>query len=133
MKGAVKDEGEPNTTPIISYLGIPLNLAYKYSFTEKSDFFIQAGPYLGYGLSGKLNPAGKVLIFSAEGGLKRFDYGVGFGAGVEFGSLVASLNYQLGLMNLLEPMSSDFLDLSDMKLKNKVFQISIAYMFVKKK
>ena len=47
--------------------------------------------------------------------------GLGFGAGVELGSLVVSLNYELGLANIE--------DSSDYKVKNKVLQISLAYMF----
>ena len=65
--------------------------------------------------------------------MKRFDYGLGFGGGVQFGSIVASVNYQLGLANMLEPMSSEFFDLPDIKMKNKVFQISLAYMFGKRR
>ena len=57
--------------------------------------------------------------------MKRLDMGLGFGAGVELGQIVFSLNYELGLANII--------DSSPEKLKNKVFQISLAYMFGAKK
>ena len=57
--------------------------------------------------------------------LKRLDFGVGFGAGVIFGNMTAGISYNLGLANI----SSDTSD--GMTLKNKVFQISIGYLFGK--
>ena len=111
-------------TETFNYLEIPLNLAYLFPINDKSDFFIQAGPFLGYALSGKeeIGSESESIDFE-ESMLKRFDYGVGFGAGVQFGSIVASLNYQLGLANLND--DPDY----DATFKNKVFQISLAYMF----
>jgi hypothetical protein len=135
LKGAKieGDEFSPNEQIKINYLEIPLNLAYKFPLKEKSDFFIQAGPYLAYGLSGTDEYGEESIdLFSEEGGAKRFDYGLGFGGGVQFGSIVASVNYQLGLANLIESTSTEF-ETPDVKVKNKVFQISLAYMFGKKK
>lgn len=112
------------TTTTFNDLEIPLNLAYKFPINDKSKFFIQAGPFLGYALSGKdKDSEGSVSIdFEAES-IKRFNYGLGVGAGIELGSIVASANYQIGLANLYDDTS--------VKLKSKVFQISLAYMFVK--
>jgi len=109
----------------INYLEIPLNFAYKFPINETSDFFIQAGPYLAYALNGKEKGGGETtdLEFGTDN-WKRIDFGLGFGAGVEFGPIVTSLNYQLGLANLADD--------PDVKAKNKVFQISVAYMFGKK-
>jgi hypothetical protein len=134
LKGAKVegDEFSPNEQIKINYLEIPLNLAYKFPLKEKSDFFIQAGPYVGYGLSGTDEYGEESIdLFSDEGGGKRFDYGLGFGGGVDFGKLVVSIDYQLGLANLIESTSTEF-ESPDVKVKNKVFQISVAYMFGKK-
>ena len=108
----------------LNYLEVPLNLAYKFPIKEQTKFLIQAGPYLGYALSGKAKSGGEsVSVNFSEDGIKRFDYGLGFGAGVEFGQIVTSINYQVGLANLNDDSTMDA------KLKNKVFQISLAYMF----
>jgi hypothetical protein len=101
----------------MDYLEIPLNLAYKFPLNDKSHFFIQAGPYLSYGF-------GSTEAIRDEG---QINYGLGFGAGVQFGSIVASLNYELGIAGIPENSSAT------MNNNNKVFQISVAYMFGKKK
>ena len=127
MKGS-KAEGVNGYTATINYLDVPLNLAYKFAISEKSKFFIQAGPNLSYALSGKVKSDGVSEIIKFGSGVdesKRFDIGLGFGAGVEFGSIVASVNYQLGL--------ADLDNYTDSKTKSKVFQISLAYMFAAKK
>ncbi len=115
-------------TLTFNYFEIPLNFAYKFPINDKSKFFIQAGPYLAYAMSGKDKTGSETQdIKFGNNQWKRFDYGLGFGAGLEFGAIVTSLNYELGLANLSDDSSAD------MKIKNKVFQISIAYMFGNKK
>jgi len=112
------------STEKINYLEIPLNVAYKHPIDEKIKIFGQIGPYLAYALSGKDKTDGTTTdITFGSGGMKRFDLGLGIGAGVEFGPIVAGLGYQFGLANLA--------DSSDGKVKNKVLQISVAYMFRK--
>lgn len=116
-------EGE-GVTEQLNYLEIPLNIAYKFSTSETTNFFIQAGPYLGYALSGKNKMDGETVdVEFGDGQMKRFDLGLGIGLGLELGPIVPSVSYQFGLANL----SDD----SDITVKNKVLQVSIAYMFGK--
>ncbi len=113
------------STETLNYLEVPVYLAYKFVASETSKFFVQAGPYLGYALSGKEKMNGETTdITFGDGGAKRIDFGLGFGLGLEFGRFVPSINYQLGLANIN--------DGTDTKLKNKVLQISVNYMFGKK-
>ncbi len=113
----------------INYLEIPLNLAYKFPVNEKSKFFIQAGPYIGFGLSIKETVGGiKKNGSFKEAGLKNFDLGVGFGGGMEFGRFVALINYEVGLANI-----NDTQEMGNVAMKNKVFQISLAYALWAKK
>ncbi len=108
----------------LNVIEIPMNFAYKFALSESSNFVIQAGPYLGYAMSGKSEWDGHSEdIEFGDDGYKRFDFGIGFGPALEFGPVVASLNYQLGLANMADD--------EDVKVKNKVFQISLAYMFGK--
>ena len=125
IKGA-KTEGTDGITETLNYLVVPLNLAYKFPINEGAKFFLQAGPYVGYALSGKdkYSDGSDNIKFGEKGGMKRGDFGIGFGAGVEFGAIVAGLNYELGLSNMLDDATY--------KEKNKVIQISIAYMFGEK-
>ena len=130
LKGTKLDlefEGEGvKATDKIHYLEIPLNAAYKFPINDAANIFVQAGPYLAYGLSGKEKAEADGVeeegdLFEGDDAMKRFDWGLGFGGGVEFGSIVASINYQLGLANLSDESSAE--------AKMKVFQISLAYMF----
>jgi hypothetical protein len=115
-----------STTYKINCLDIPLNLAFRFPLGRKSSVFIQTGPYLGYTINGKSKFGGEIeAITIGEGGMKRYDFGFGTGAGLNFGSLTTSLNYQRGLAN----MNADPAD--DAKLQHKVFQVSVAYMFTK--
>ena len=128
LKGfKIKSQGETITNKF-NYLEIPINVAYKFTLTETSKFFIQAGPYMAYALSakGKKDDVSVDIDFKDDG-VTRFDYGFGFGGGLEFNSFVTSLNYQLGFANIFNDDSYD----SDIKVKNKVLQLSVAYMFGK--
>jgi hypothetical protein len=105
-------------------LEIPLNFAYKHTLNDEFKLFGQVGPYLGYALSGKAKSEGETEdVEFGEGEMKRIDFGIGIGAGIDFGLIATSLNYQLGLANIVDD--------PDVKVKNKVFQISVAYMFGK--
>ncbi len=111
----------------LSYLDIPLNLAYKFPLIGKSKFFIQGGPYMGLGLGGSVKiqttPETPIQDVYSYNYLHNFDFGVGAGAGFEFGPLVASVNYELGIsnLNLSTTLPGTY--------KNKALQFSIAYMF----
>jgi len=111
-------------TSKINYLEIPMNFAYKFATSETSNFLVQAGPYLGYALSGKDKTDGETIdVEFGDGGMRRVDFGLGIGLGLEFGPLVPTVSYQFGLANLS--------GISEMKVKNNAFLISIAYMFGK--
>jgi len=126
VKGAKMEYGNENASTSLNYLEIPLNVAYKFSLGESSNFFVQAGPYLAYALSGKtkFGDESEDIDFEADG-MKRMDFGLGIGAGIELGPIVPSVSYQLGLSNLNDDSEMDG------TVKNKVLQFSIAYMFGK--
>lgn len=121
-------EGGETMTEKINCLDVPLNLAYKFALNAKSDFFIQAGPYLSYALNGKEKIGSVSTDLEFKDNVKRFDYGLGFGGGVEFGSMAASLNYQLGVADLNDVPAAE---LDGFKIKNKVLQLSLTYIFGK--
>ena len=64
----------------IQYFEIPLNLIYKYDFSGPS-IFVNVGPYIGIGLSGKVKTADEevdIEFGSDDDELKRVDTGVNF-------------------------------------------------------
>jgi len=112
--------GTEKTLLKLNCLEIPLYIEYKFPF-ESNMFFIQAGPYFGYTLSNKVN--GKKGVHFDEKGMSRFDFGLGGAVGFEFGQFVPSIAYQLGI--------ADQFAYEELVGRNRVLQISLAYMFRK--
>lgn len=103
------------------YFELPFNLEMKTLVKNKTSLFIQAGPYAGYAFTGKSYWYGETETINYDrAGMNRYDYGIGFGGGIELGDLVLSVNYQKGFANLSKN--------SDIEFKNKVLQFSIAIM-----
>jgi len=127
------------------YIEIPINAMYVVDLNGvKLQIF--AGPYFGFGVSGNINldysssgalPTGYTLPASSStaikfgtdatnDNLKMLDIGLNFGAGVEYNKMLFRIQYGLGLTNL-NPDTSSGADTE----KNKVFGISVGYMFGK--
>ena len=130
---------ESNTKLNLLYLDIPIIMKGNYSISEQTYLFLAAGPYIGIGLTGKIksesisNGEKETDSRDMEWGsdkendfLKRLDYGLNFGAGVEFNSIQIALSYGLGLANI-----STYTD-DDVKIKNRVLQFSLGYRFLPK-
>ena len=114
------------------YLDVPLTAKARYDFGG-AEIFGTAGPYVGMGLSGKMK---QQIIGSAElidsekdvswdSDLKRLDYGLTIGAGVEVNAIRIGISYQLGFANI-----SAFPQVEDHFIYNRVFRISAGYRIV---
>ena len=88
------------------------------------------GPYVGVGLTGKYKTSdspdytlkwGK----AADDDLERFNYGLVFGAGVEFNAFQLGISYELGLANMAPS------DAEGEKIHDRVLGISLGYWFGK--
>jgi len=94
------------------YLTIPILAKPKYSLNETTNIFILAGPSVGFGISGKSvvkvgdERETEDVEWGGDEGLKRLDFGLNIGAGVELGSLEVGIGYVLGLANIIP--SDDF-------------------------
>lgn len=113
----------------LNYLQIPVNAQYKLDLGGMN-LLLQAGPYLGYAVSGKvvakaggLKEEEKIEFGSKDEELKALDYGLGFGAGLQFGYIQAGLGYNIGLANL----SND----KHATTKNSGLAITLTYLFGK--
>jgi hypothetical protein len=119
------DDSDAKIVFNLNYLQVPINAQYKLLFGERLALTLQAGPYVGYGLNGKMKfwgEDGKKISDSdlnegltgdekdwfkikfgsdkEKDNMKAFDFGVGFGAGLQFGNAHLGLGYNLGLMNI---------------------------------
>lgn len=128
LKGGQLDYGDILSVNVDAYyLEIPIHIGYKHVFNEKFALFGEFGPYVGFGLFGKLKLESEgesmsVDTFSKKGGVKRFDMGLGFRVGAEINKLIPiSIGYDFGLANINTE--------DDPNLKNSNLTVSIGYKF----
>jgi len=112
----------------LMYLQLPVHVGYKLPVTEGTNIVFRAGPYLAYGIAGKtkvVNPEdGKKYKENSFGddGFKRFDFGLGFGVGAEFGKINAGVGCDFGLVNIADTDGNG-------KVRNMNVSISVGYKF----
>ena len=104
------------------YLQVPANLVVKLPLQSSASIFLHAGPYAAIGIAGKTKIETNVLGNTStstediefsnddpttgeqEGAaydrIKRFDYGLNFGGGVDLGAVLLKVNYGLGLAKI---------------------------------
>jgi hypothetical protein len=116
------------------YLDIPLTFK-AWADLGGARLYGALGPYVGFGLSGRSKYELSYNEFSEtqeedinwgsgeEDQLKRLDYGLSMGAGIELGAFQIGVSYGLGLANILS------LDQEDTSMKNRVFGVSLRYGF----
>ncbi len=132
-----------STTPL--YIEIPINAMYVLDL-KPVKLQIFAGPYIGFGVAGKLStdytssgtlPSGYTLPANtsssikfgsdaASSDMKMLDFGLNFGAGINYNNILFRLQYGLGLSNI-NPNTDAGAEVN----KNNVFAISVGYMFGK--
>ncbi len=127
----------------LSYLNLPVHVGYKLPITDAAKIVFHAGPYIGFAADGKwkmksAGVEGSVDAFGDEAEaagmkMKRFDFGLGFGVGAEFGKINAGVNCDFGLANIADFGTIDFegweLDARDVSVKNMNISISLGYKF----
>ena len=127
------------------YIEVPLNAVFKFPLEAKSktNIFINAGPYIAIGVAGKTTVDSKFgpltsnstrdIKFSnddpftseqddaAYDKLKRFDYGINLGGGIDFGKFILKANYGIGMAKINSTQSNNTAD-----DKNKFRTLSIS-------
>jgi len=117
-KGAENSKEESGlnveTTMSLWYLEIPLLASAKIDVNDLA-LRINAGPYLGFGITGdiesKVQGQSKSEEAFKKGNFKRLDFGLAFGGGVEFQNFYAGINYNLGLSNIADREDNDDSDI----------------------
>lgn len=126
--GAKQEVLGKDATVNLNYLQLPVLFSYRFNVAENVKLHINAGPYIGYGIGGKIKYAGvKIDAFGDgedEGGLKRFDAGLSFGAGISVKQIYFGLNYDLGLANIVDKDVSE-----GVKSRLRNFGITVGYNF----
>lgn len=154
-KGAKVTSGDKNstTTPYYeattrpAYIEVPLNFVAKLPVGENARLFAGAGPYFGFGVAGKNKVSttinGQTTSVSSSikwdddtpfndddpnQGLnkyKRFDWGGNVQIGAEISNFLISAQYGIGFAKI----NSGGEDTNNDKNKNRVFSVSVGYLF----
>lgn len=110
-------------------LMIPVHVGYKFDVCKDVKLFVNAGPYVGIGLFGKLKYTdnGKTTTLSdnvyGDKLISRFDWGLGARAGAELSRhYQLSIGYDYGIKDLKT-------DKNPVSRKNRAFSVAVAYMF----
>ncbi len=127
-KGTKSDALDAGASINFSYLELPVNLIANFN-AGPGKFFIGAGPYAAYALSGNSKADGvkeDAEFGSGEEQVKRMDFGVNFLTGYKLtNGLNLHAGYGLGLNNLSN-ISEDGMTL---KVKNRVFSVGLGFNF----
>jgi len=129
----VKESGEvDNVSGKITvnqvYLELPVNIQARLSVSDKTNIVFAGGPYMAYGVGGKMtvkaSSGGSSVSVDTDtfgdGALKRFDAGLGVGVALEFDKFIVGLDGQVGLAKLSDGSGSP---------KNTNFSITVGYKF----
>ncbi len=133
-KGHKYKEDEYTETSKPMYLEIPILASYRYDFSDALQLQINADPYFGYGIGGKIkaewddDDSYYEVDFFGDGddnyGANRFNCGLQFGAGLTFSNhYYLGFAYQLGLSNVIK--TNDDYD----NVKDRNWMISLGYNF----
>lgn len=134
----------PDAAVKAMYLQIPLHLGYKFNVTDMFRIAPHVGPYIAYGVGGRIEVGDYVQIegqpemitvnqftqmfpgFRRVGqtfgdyGFEKFDYGLGVGLYFEYDKVGLGVNYDFGLRNVSK---------SNEKIKIRSGFITLGYKF----
>ncbi|NJK83901.1 MAG: PorT family protein [Saprospiraceae bacterium] len=129
------------TTTKLAYLDIPALGTFRLG-SGNTKFVLQAGPYVGFAIGGSIQAEvqggigglgsigiggeSEAISFGNdpdENDLRRLDFGLIGGAGIEFGAFRIGAQYNLGLANI-----SAFTD-NGTTVRNRVLSFHVGYFF----
>jgi len=118
-KSKPKNQAETKFNPM--YLQIPVHAGYKLEVGPNMKLVFEAGPYVAYGISGKMKSAGTKVNIFGDDKFKRFDFGAGAGVGVEISKFVVKAGYDYGII--------DISDVKGTKARNHNGYVTVGYHF----
>lgn len=108
----------------LNSIQLPVNVKASFPL-GKNKLYVYAGPYVGYNIYGKAR--GKIdgnkqdaSLFSKGSDMKRLDYGVGMGVGIEVNKFTIGVGNQFGLCNINDATG---------KMKAGNITLSVGYFF----
>ncbi len=114
------------------YLDLPVSVKGNFSLDENAKAFLAAGPYIGLGIIGRTRftieyqgetNTEKENVEWGDDGIKRLDYGLTVGTGMEVENIYFGVSYDYGLANLSSRSESGY------KLKHRILKFTLGYSF----
>lgn len=121
-EGEIDELGSGNITFSPAYIELPIYASYRVNVADQSQIQINFGPYLACGVNGKIKVDKYDVDIFDDGGLRRFDAGLGIGAGYTYSHFYIGFDYQFGLANIADTGGFG-------KITNRNFNISVGYNF----
>lgn len=144
-RGAKVERGSGNINYKVTfnplYLELPVNLVVRLPLSHDANVFINGGPYLAMGIAGKSKFEGQFGGISgshtenikftssnpnaddqAYSKLKRYDYGLNIGAGVDLKMVLLKVNYGYGMAKINSMQTNNDENEKD---KYRTFSISV--------
>lgn len=122
------DNGDLSVTQNTMWIEVPVNAVAKFYTGDAGNFYIGAGPYAAFGISGKNKWESRSGItetkfeFGKDKSQKGFDAGVNFLAGYQLSSgLTLGAGYGLGLTDIAPDNSGS------LKQNNRVLSFSVGF------
>lgn len=109
------------------YIQIPVHIGYHHNFGNGIGIFGETGPYLAFGVAGKIKVKGDTEIgyveekmdFFGDDACNVFDMGWGLRAGLNVKKFQIHLGYEYGFTKVID----------DSSLHNSNFNIGVSYFF----
>ncbi|RBL93605.1 porin family protein [Chitinophaga flava] len=130
-----------------SYVEVPLNLIARLPIGEGASLFAGVGPYFAFGVAGRNKYEAVTVAGTASGSSdikwdddtpfnngdlnqgrdkwKRFDWGGNVQVGAEISNFLISAQYGIGFAKVYSGQDNS----ADDKNKNRVFSVSVGYLF----
>jgi hypothetical protein len=124
----------------LQYVQVPLLASFKLEMVTDTKLFVNMGPYFAYGIGGKTivkndytdadTPSTKDEYNSFDDSyFKKFDFGLMYGAGIEFEKFVYGIQFEFGLLNIAEKSNGLNPQINTKGFKNKGVSFNIGYKF----
>ena len=99
---------------LLPYMQIPVHFAYKIDLRSGTRFVLHAGPYAAFGF-------GSNRFGNEDSQFQPFDFGVGLGAGFEFGRILTGIGWDMGLIDISHSENRN--------VKNRNAFLTVGYRF----
>lgn len=95
----------------LTYLQLPIEASFRVDINDENKVYLAAGPYLGYGLWGKIKRTREELFKpydnNPEASFKRLEFGAGINVIYQYSNIFLKLGYEFSLSGVMNKDNSE--------------------------